>query len=410
MTKSELIAELENLRKEGELEAEGALSKLRKKAENQNKKMEKALDALRANVNEFNVPNFVEDEASVQEKYSFRFFENMMKILDSIQTPENITLKTLERYEESVKEAFVKIDEVSRKYVKLLDRSFQSRMRSLDRSYRRAIQELGKYDKFVKRKYAPDADIEGIVWIIDDIMDLIPRYYDLLDEIDDYQEDVEDKTKELDKLKEELEKIEGHPKQKEYNEVLEEYHVIQKKLDEYLSDVRKALRKYINKMSKQKNSGDLSLMKDIVSDVASTIANQASMNGIKSMLSEINQLLENNDLELKRERKEAAKDSINKLLEGELDEIAKNTKSVYERRFALKEELEKLDLEGQIAKMKDQILAVNRDRIRIIEREVREAKAVRQELDKELEAFASKFNKRLTTDLEEIPTFNLEID
>ena len=205
MTKEDLLAEYKKIREQGETEANKLLSKLRKKARDKAiKNMMKILKSLEDDINQFFVPEYDEENASVQEKYSQRFNKSVLDMLSSIREPENITLKTLERYEENVKELVKDIDEISRKYVKLFDRQFQSRVRALDRTYRRSIKELEKFDKFVKKNYAPTADIESVVWQIDDITDLTTRYYEIIDEINDLESEHMEKSKDIEEQRKKL--------------------------------------------------------------------------------------------------------------------------------------------------------------------------------------------------------------
>jgi hypothetical protein len=408
MSKEELLAEYEKIREQGELEASSSMAKIRKNVKDSKlKNLQKIFKNLRDDLVPFKVENFIEEEASVQEKYSQRFYDNLTNIIDSVKPPEQITLRTLETYLDTLKEMFQQIDEVSRKYVKLFDRQFQSRVKAIDRSYRRLIKEVSKFSKFVEKDYAPQADKESLVWYIDDLRDLTLKYYNLIDQIKTHEPEIISKSGEIIELQKKLDELENHPKRDEYQTVIQEYSKTQKKLDDYLSDVRKALRKYINIKSKSKDNIDLSLMKELVSDAAGTIAEQNNTGAISQLLREINNLLENNELELKRERKDAAKESITKLLEGELNEIWKETRSFYQKKISLKEELDKLDLDSEIHRIINKIDASNRDRLRIIEREIREAENIKKEIEKLITTIDEKFRVIINNNLDEIPTFGV---
>ncbi len=410
MNKTALMEELGRHREKAEEAASQKLAKPRKEARNKHiKNLKRAIDFMLRDSEEFKVSGFNEKSASVQEKYSQRMYESLMEILKKVQEPETITLKSLERYLESFDLLVEEMNEVFKKYVKLLDRSFTAKVKALDKSFRHLFKEKEKLRKFLDKKYRPSSMIEGSIWEIDDILPLVEAYYNELDKITSLENDVMSKTKQMEEKEAEIQALESHEFKAEFERAHKIFLDYQRKFDDQLSDIRKALRKYINKKSKEKNSGDLSFMKEFVTDSATTLATASSLSGINSLLREIKELLETNKLELKKERKESALKRIDALLSGELEEIYKIAKDSYQKREENRRKLEELELEKKISKVRQVYEGLKRDRLRIIEREFREAFKIKNEIEKNIEQLAKKHSIVISTKLDPIPTLGLDI-
>ena len=411
MNKDAILGELERHREKAEEVASRELAKPRKTAKTKFlKKMDRAFEYMIRDAEDFNIEDYNEKKASVQEKYSQRMYNNLIEVIEKVQKPEVITLRALDNYIDEIDELIMDLNDIFRKYVKLLDRTFTAKVRTLDKSFRFLFKEKEKLRKFVDKKYRPKSHIEGSIWEIDDIVPLIEDFYSEIEKITSLEEDVKSKTEQMDAQMVEIDKLRNHELKKVYEDVQKEFSDYQRKFDEQLSDIRKALRKYINKKSKEKNSGDLSFMKEFVSDSATTLATSSSLSNVTSLLNEIKTLLETNQLELKKDRKESALKSIENLLGGELEELYKVAKKSYDLRNETKQKLDDLGLDKQISKLEQVYEGLKRDRLRLVEREIREAHKLENEIKKNLKQLNERYMISVETKLDDIPKLGLEVD
>jgi len=411
MNKDAILGELERHREKAKETASQKLAKPRKTANAKFlKNLDRAFEYMLRDAEDFNVEEYNEKTASVQEKYSQRMYNNLIEVIEKVKKPNSITLRALDNYFEEIDELIVDLNAIFRKYVKLLDRTFTAKVKTLDRSFRFLFKEKEKLKKFIDKKYRPESHIEGSIWEIDDLIPLVEDFYSEIEKIASFEEDVRSKTEQMDVQMVEIGKLRNHELKRTYEEVQKEFSDYQRKFDGQLSDIRKALRKYINKKSKEKNSGDLSFMKEFVSDSATTLATSTSLNRVTSLLNEVKTLLETNKLELKKDRKESALKSIENLLGGELEELYKIAKKSYDLRNETKQKLDDLGLDKQISKLEQVYEGLKRDRLRLVEREIREAHKLENEITKNLKQLNERYMISIETKLDEIPKLGLEVD
>lgn len=410
MKNAMFLEELQQYRQQAEAKAATVLAKLRKEAEKKYfKNLDKVLQILLDDVANFRVENLDLDDSPAIDKYSHKIYEAVTNVLADLNNPTAITLRSLEKYHDDIKNGLVSLDETFKKYIKLLDPTFTKKVKTLNKSYLRVLKELKKFDDFIQKKYLPKSEIEKSVWIIDEVVESVHAVNKRIEIILSKEEEVNAKTDEISQMEVELANLKNHELRQKYATARQQFAAIQKELDDQLSDIRKALRKYINKQSKTKNAGDLSLMKDFVSDAATTLAEQKSLGSIIAILKTIDDLLENNKLELKKERKITARHNIKVLLDGKLDEMWKVAQQSYDARISLEKQLEELELDKMIAKVEDSQFAAKRDQKRLIEREYREAMNYVDEIIKNQRDIEELLQVKFTEQLSEIPSFDLEI-
>ncbi len=184
------------------------------------------------------------------------------------------------------------------------------------------------------------------------------------------------------KLTEDLDKLNNNEIKIQYEKIYDQYQKLQRELDNKFSNIRKALRKFVNLNSKSKNPIDTSMHKEFITDVASTMAKQNSIMGIKSMLTSLDEEMKKGALKLKKDKKEAARNDIDNFLKEDLQKSWELVKEITARKTEIKDQLNQLELEKNIEKLLSTINAAKRDRNRIIEREIRDLENRRSDFDK----------------------------
>ncbi len=407
MANSELKEEIDELRAKIEKEADTVLSKERKKVKDKFlKNIEKHLSDMKIIAEEFRVANPDSNETSAIEKYSHKIYEGVAETVDLLQTPQNITLQSVNRFIDSVQKELETLEKnVFSKYIKLLDRKYAKRVKSLNKAYLRVLKDIDETRKFLINKYNTKASIEEGLWILDDILELEKRYLQLLEDLEMQQEGLAKLNEEAETVSSQIMELKNSPLLSEKKEVDAAFSNLQKNLDNSLSEIRKALRKFINKSSKSKKKIDVTLAKEIVTDAATAFANQSSVNGLKSLFSDILRLLESNEIEMKRDKKESAIKHLNSLIDGELESIWKQSRELKQKRENIATELKDLDLQGKIDKLQNKLEGIKRDMKRIIERELREAEKIIGEVEKLTERLKQNTGHTLTKSLPPIPEF-----
>lgn len=369
------VAEIESLLLEYQVkvnnDAEHQLKKYRNKGKKLLEETVKKLDIITEDATKFKVE--INKDSSAQEKYSQKIYQQVKETNESLVLPEKITRRNLNNYAEAVRNSLHKQDEVLIKYVSLLkDSSYKSKVKSLSNSLKRLNKELSKFEKYILDEYTQNAGIEDVTDLFDDILELVGKFSLKYEEIVEKEADVKQKDKEIADLKNELNILEKHEKKREYEETVENFSKLQRDLDNKFSNIRKALRKFVNLNSKSKNSVDTTLHKEFISDVATTLSKQGGVGGIIAILKDLDALMEKGELKLKKDKREAARNDIKKFIENDLDDNWNLAKQLLELKIATKKELDELDLENSIEKLNATISAAKRDRNRIFERELRD--------------------------------------
>ena len=228
-----LIDELGRHREIVEESARKELAKQRKEAEQKKiKNLEKFINSFVQDAELFEVDAFDEKDASTQQKYSKRMHENIIKLTSAPRIPKRITLKSLEDYAERVTKILDELNEIFRKYVKLLDRTFTSKVRTLDKSYKRIYKEYLGFRKFIEKKYKPKANIESSIWEIDEIIPLVENYEILATKVLGLEGDVKSKRVKIEQTEAELAELESHEAKVKYDDAVKEFSKFQKKFDD----------------------------------------------------------------------------------------------------------------------------------------------------------------------------------
>ncbi len=386
------IQELQKEKEQLQKIAEHQLSKIRNKAQKLLKAVEKRLDMIREDGEKFKV--IITPETGTLDKYSHRIYEVIQQTLGDIVLPDNINHYTLQEYAENTRNALRSQDEILIKYVKLLkDKRYKPRVKALSRSLTKLNSDLEKLENFISGEYVPNADIENRINQIDELLNLISAYQKEFTIIVEKEAKIKEFDEKLSELRQEINKWENHEAKLKYQKAVENYKKLQKELNDNMSNIRKALRKYANTVSKGKNKKDVSLIKELVSDPMECLAKQQSVNIVSNLFNEINSLLDDAALKLKKDKREAAKSDIKKMLDGDLNRTWQNSRKTKEELDKTKSKLDDLNIEKQIEKLKSNLNGMIRDRNRVIERELRKIGEIQDSIEKIYSEFIQNIDK-----------------
>ena len=292
--------------------ADAELSKLRDKADKKIRNVEKRIQNLDEDSKEFE-ENIVE-ESNVMDKYSQKIFELLQNTIKNIKRPEKITLKSLTAYVESLRRGLTEQDKDLIKYVKLLkDRKYKGRVNSASKSLKSLNKDLSALEDFIKSEYGPASGIEEASNEIDILFTLLDTYGEHHTQLLTHEDEVKEKMGELEDHKEILNGLINHPTKREYEEAREIYESVQREIDYAFSNIRKVFRKYDKFTSKNRKQVDSALLSQLVTDAANALAHQGSVSSVENLLREIDSALEDTALNLARDKRETAKEDIERL-------------------------------------------------------------------------------------------------
>ena len=404
MTKSLFDNELEKNRANIKLNASKVLKKERKEVNSKHVKgIERSIHDFRENLIRFKVDDFDDKSATAQQKYGQRLYLTSSEVLEDFSEIEEITLFSLEEHLSNLKETIQKLDTAFKKYIRPMDKSFENRVKTLNKSFTRILKVYYNFEKFIEKKYKPKANIESSLYDIKKLDDLIENYYKCLDIFYSKEDEYLLKTKRIEELAITLKKLENHEVKQKFEEHALNYQNLQKSFESELSDIRKAIRKHINSITKQKkNKIDVSFMKQIVSDATTTLALQKNTSQVKSLLQEIKIELENRSLGMKRERANSAMELLKEMLAGGIDKRWERITQAFIAKQEAKQALNELNLEQKINRVNQSISGEERDKKRIVEKEQRELQRLKEEINKGIKNLKDNYSIEIDTMLEEL--------
>lgn len=382
-------AELEQYKTISEKYADEEMSKLRSKADKKIDDVEKRLSDVLEDGEEFK--EIITPETKAMDKYSHKIYETMNETIGDLKRPEKIKLTTLNKYTNDFRKALEDQDKVLVKYVKLLkDRRYKGRVKSLDKSLKRMIKDLSSLENFIQNDYAPEADVETAAVLIDETIGQLDQYEDAYEKILEKKEKILEKDQEIIELKEKLEHMKNHPVKNDLKDAQEAYNETQRDIDHAFSNVRKAFRKYEKYLSKSRDNRDTTLLSNLVTDAASTLADASSIKPVRSLLNEMYEVLNDAALNLKKDKRENAKEDIEMFLNGKLNELYERSTQIVKKRDEAERKLKEMDLENKIKRNETTLAAAKRDRNRILRRELRALENIKDQINDNIETITSK--------------------
>jgi len=367
-----------------EVYADEEMSKLRSQADRKLRDVGKRLDNLRSDSSEFE--ENITDDSNAMDKYSERIYERVQETLDSVPELSKITLRNLNHYVQTIRDNLAEQDKVLIKYVKLLKGSkYRSRVRSIDRSLKSLNKDLKSLEEFIKNEYAPSAGVESAYDLIENTVELLTEYEQNYEDLLEHEAEVIEKQQEIDEIRKDLQDLKNHPIKEKYEDAVEEYESVQREIDYAFSHVRKVFRKYDKYVSKNRLSTDTQLLSDMVTDAASAMAAQPSVSSVENLLKEIDEALEDTALNLSRDKRENAKEDIEKFLNGKLEEHYNRASKVVKTKEQLDKELESLQLDNKIEMIERDLAAAIRDSTRIYRRKLRAVNNTTEEIEKNVD-------------------------
>lgn len=325
----------------------------------------------------------IDKESPVEDKYSQKIYEAVIETTGKIKVPEVVTFRNLNQFVKTSRDALSAQDVTLIKYVKLLKKKkFKPRVKALSRALGKLNGELIKLEKFISGEYGPNSQLENILDVLDGISQLLDKYEVKFDDISSKKDEVDKLQQKIDETQSQLDSVKSHPDKQQYELIYGKYKEAQREFDGEISNIKKALKKLVNKISKGKSPRDTSLMREFITNPFICLINQGSTGSIHGLLSEVNESMSRAELSLKKDKREAAQEDIAKFQSGKLVELWNYAKQINKELDDIKNVVESQKFDKQIEELHKQLEMGIRDRNRLIEREQRDLDKIIKELDK----------------------------
>ncbi|MFB0560526.1 MAG: hypothetical protein ACETWM_04745 [Candidatus Lokiarchaeia archaeon] len=298
-------------------------NKLGKKLESFKRDGQKSCDKIGQLINDLkgalqNLGNKEEKGASeLAQKSANRFVEKSASSIENFVIPNEITYNNLEILKNDLERTLKTIGEYGQRWVPKITPSYRSEIAEIDLYLKRLGKEFQDLQKILIKKYSNIKDYESISGAVEEIRkeqeianDLIKQKKEFSKNLNKFEEAKQEKHSELEELKEktlvrDITNVEKELKSVEQS-ILRELRSFEKpfrKLDKLISDDMVRI-----------SSEHLNTLRNYLNDpLASLLSEDDDCSQIKSLLTRLNEVLQEEKLGLKGSRRKKAKDQISRI-------------------------------------------------------------------------------------------------
>lgn len=298
-------------------------NKLGKKLESFKRDGQKSCDKIEQLINDLkdalqNLGNKEEKGASeLAQKSANRFVEKSASSIENFVIPNEITYNNLEILKNDLERTLKTIGGHGQRWVPKITPSYRSEIAEIDLYLKRLGKEFQDLQKILIKKYSNIKDYESISGAVEEIRkeqeianDLIKQKKELSKNLNKFEEAKQEKHSELEELKEKTLVRDITDVEKELKSV-EQY--ILRELRSFEKPFRK-LDKLISDDMVRISSEHLNTLRNYLNDpLASLLSEDDDCSQIKSLLTRLNEVLEEEKLGLKGSRRKKARDQISRI-------------------------------------------------------------------------------------------------
>ncbi|MHA1804264.1 MAG: hypothetical protein ACTSU4_06965 [Promethearchaeota archaeon] len=288
------------------------------------------------------------------------FTERIRKETDDIKIPEkNITYDNLQDLLNSIKKLFTTINEIARKSLPKFKKEVQPEIKELNYITRKLGKKQQFLDKFIRKRYSEIREAE-------DLMKKFPKLFTLKENIENVKRDIETFEKEkvvLEKkansLNSKLVELEKNRLFRELEKEQEKKFTLKIKIDDYLA-FKKALKKMKVELERESfhvPNINLNYIQNFLKNPINTLTKESrDLPKFRALLVNLRHALEENKLNLKKDKKEKTIEQINQIFEEKyLLEDLEQYKQIEERIKQLKKKIQEQGLDKKIKELKNEI-------------------------------------------------------
>lgn len=333
-------------------------------------KEKKVLQKLLSDINEdlvsikLNMKHFVESGKEKIDDKTMRslllFTDRIRKETEDIVIPkEGIMYDYLLDLLNAIKKLFSTINEIARKSLPKFKKEVQSEIKELNYITRKLGKKQQYLDKYIRKNYSEVREAE-------DLLNKIPKLFTLKENIenskkdlDQFEEEKENVEEKLSTLNSDLVELEKNPLFKQLEKERDARFKLRIKIDNDLA-FKKALKKMkveLEKDSFHVSNVDLNYIRDFLKDPIRTLLKERNdLPEFRALLVNLRHSLEDNKLNLKKDKKEKTIEQINQIFEGSafLEDLERY-KELNEKVATLKKNIKAEGLDKKIEDLKNDI-------------------------------------------------------
>ncbi|MHA1726911.1 MAG: hypothetical protein ACTSXH_19070 [Promethearchaeota archaeon] len=288
------------------------------------------------------------------------FTERIRKETDDIKIPEkNITYDDLQDLLNSIKKLFTTINEIARKSLPKFKKKVQPEIKELNYITRKLGKKQQFLDKFMRKRYSEIREAE-------DLIKKFPKLYTLKENIENAKRDLNVFEEEKAKLEEKLKKLNLELVELEKNQLFRELEkerqnkfTLRIKIDDSLA-FKKALKKMKVELERESfhvPNINLNYIQNFLKNPIETLIKESrDFPEFRALLVNLRHALEENKLNLKKDKKDKTIEQINQIFEEKLLlEDLEKYKQIEKRINQLKKKIQEEGLDKKIRDLKNEI-------------------------------------------------------
>jgi len=372
------------------------LDRARNDVSNKLNKLFDRLNQLKEDGEKFH--EIITETSETQDKYSENVYKKISSSINRVVRPEEITYKTINNFLSDLESILRQLDKEIVRFVRLMgDPKYKRRVKNLSSALIRLNKEHISFKAHIEKKYAQSTSYEKLFDDCDDLVEYIKKIDSINDEIEELKPEREEIESQIKMLLEQKNIIENNPLENELDELKREANRLVKQLEDKLSAIKYGLKKLDRLSSTETGLLDQStrqFLSSLISTPGEVIREESS--GYPKIKNLINQLVDNLDnqfLQLKKERREQILINHKEMCENNsLNTLQSEIKEIKAKVDYLSNKIKIEDFAGKIEELDSEIIGLRRSIERLTVTQLRD----KSRLQEESKTIINNINEELT--------------
>ncbi|MCG3217381.1 MAG: hypothetical protein KAR35_00160 [Candidatus Heimdallarchaeota archaeon] len=372
------------------------LDRARNDVSNKLNKLFDRLNQLKEDGEKFH--EIITETSETQDKYSENVYKKISSSINGVVRPEELTYKTINSFLSDLESILRQLDKEIVRFVRLMgDPKYKRRVKNLSSALIRLNKEHISFKAHIEKKYAQSASYEKLLDDCDDLVEYIKKIDSINDEIEELKPEREEIESQIKMLLEQKNIIENNPLENELDELKREANRLVKQLEDKLSAIKYGLKKLDRLSSTETGLLDQStrqFLSSLISTPGEVIREESS--GYPKIKNLINQLVDNLDnqfLQLKKERREQILIDHKEMCENNsLNTLQSEIKEIKAKVDNLSNIIKIEDFAGKIEELDSEIIGLRRSMERLTVTQLRD----KSRLQEESKTIINNINEELT--------------
>jgi uncharacterized coiled-coil DUF342 family protein len=379
------------------LKVKAELESARNNVDNKLNKLFDRLNQLKEDGDKFH--ETITETSETQDKYSENVYKKISSSINEIIRPEEITYNKIEEFLSNLDSILRHLDKEIVRFVRLMgDPKYKRRVKNLSSALIRLNKEQGSFKSNIEKKYALAASYEELLEGCDDLVEYFNKIIIIDKEIEELGPEIEKIKTQIKIFEEQRKTLENNSLESDLVKLKGEANRLIKQLEYKLSAIKYGLKKLdrlsstetglLDQSTRQFLSSLISIPGDIINE------EPAGYPKIKNLINQLVDNLDNQFLQLKKERREQIIIDQKEMCENNslnsLQSEIKETKSKIE---ALSNKIKVEDYAGKIENLDNEITGLLRSKERLTVTQFRD----KSRLHDESSAIISQINEQLAS-------------